>query len=759
MKKVRLVVYLLTAALLPVVVGAQVVSSDNVHLAIVRIKTFSLGPDGFVTYDSSGTGVIIDPRGIILTNDHVISEKAAYDNSDFPAGYQVCLTTEVAKEPECTYTAMVIVKDENTDVALLQIVPISDLSSKTDFPYIQVSQTGAVNIGDEVRAVGYPGVGGDTISTTKGVVSGKQDKYGKSWIKTDAVVSFGSSGGALVNGDGKLVGVTSEVNSDFAASLGYAIDIQSVSPWISAYKNLVPTKSPIQDSVTGFTKKQYNRNASNTFQLDEAGLSITKPNGWEFAYESGDRLAIFNPGDDKAGYVQVAVGRNDFPVDFSRADLMVKTDILSGGVIAQANYVTNEITKLNNTSVKHVKVTGVPNPFEEYMIPNQDVTIQLLFGNGENDKDATSVKNILNSITVKSRPAPTPVHQYVNSKPLFSLKTNADWYVQKYNSTYAPLELFHSDFSSHVVWNVEKKTEDTRNLSNEDILKIKENIVENTIAASKNANLLISLESKDAHARLSDQFSDVVQFEIKGNKLSTGETLVYTYSVIVPTSNDYFMATLTYFGSSQAQFAAQVDSLKDSLASFSLSSTPATVSGPVVSTPIPNAQAVPAYSPITNSTSGPLPQVGLYNPAKRSDKLIARLRGSILLQTESHGEAWYLNPMTGLRYYMSDGNVAYAMMRSFGLGIADSDLGKIPAVEDSAGMVNASSVCSMSSTANRLRGRILLQVQQHGEAWYIHPATCRRIYLKDGAAAYSIMRFLSLGISNSDLEKLPDGSL
>lgn len=59
-------------------------------------------------------------------------------------------------------------------------------------------------------------------------------------------------------------------------------------------------------------------------------------------------------------------------------------------------------------------------------------------------------------------------------------------------------------------------------------------------------------------------------------------------------------------------------------------------------------------------------------------KLVNRLKGAILLQTESHGEAWYLNPKDGKRYYMKDGATAYEMMRKFGAGISNSDLNKIP---------------------------------------------------------------------------------
>lgn len=127
-----------------------------------------------------------------------------------------------------------------------------------------------------------------------------------------------------------------------------------------------------------------------------------------------------------------------------------------------------------------------------------------------------------------------------------------------------------------------------------------------------------------------------------------------------------------------------------------------------------------------------------------------KLKGYILLQVESVGEAWYVNPVDGKRYYMKDGATAYELMRKFGLGITNSDLAKLPQENE---------VNNYPSLVNKLRGKILLQVQEHGEAWYIHPKTGYRYYMKDGGAAYSLMRFYSLGITNKDLEKIPIGNL
>lgn len=136
-----------------------------------------------------------------------------------------------------------------------------------------------------------------------------------------------------------------------------------------------------------------------------------------------------------------------------------------------------------------------------------------------------------------------------------------------------------------------------------------------------------------------------------------------------------------------------------------------------------------------------------------------RLAGKILLQVESYGEAWYVHPETRRRHYMKDGGVAYEMMRSFGLGITDADLELIPAVADKDEMLGSTNYCGLGGVADRVKGKILLQVERLGEAWYVHPDKCRRIYMKDGAAAYTIMRYLSLGITNSDLGSISIGQL
>ena len=183
--------------------------------------------------------------------------------------------------------------------------------------------------------------------------------------------------------------------------------------------------------------------------------------------------------------------------------------------------------------------------------------------------------------------------------------------------------------------------------------------------------------------------------------------------------------------------------------------------------------------------------------------LLNRLKGYILLQVEENGEAWYVEPKSSKGYYLKDGAIAYEALKKFGLGITNADLAKIPVGlekrfqdtdSDGDGLANqleeglktdpfkydtdgdgvsdgdevlknntnplgSGKLYYSTLLVSQLKGRILLQVQSNGEAWYVNPKDGKRYYMKNGDAAYQIMRFLSLGITNSDLSKIPTGSL
>lgn len=127
--------------------------------------------------------------------------------------------------------------------------------------------------------------------------------------------------------------------------------------------------------------------------------------------------------------------------------------------------------------------------------------------------------------------------------------------------------------------------------------------------------------------------------------------------------------------------------------------------------------------------------------------LATRLSGLILLQVERNGETWYVYPNTKQRYYLGNPTYAFGLMTQLSLGISDADLSKIPVV--------GSTETGDLVLRQRLSGMILLQVERNGETWYVDPRTLQRTALGTPTAAFKVMRNLSLGITNADLETIP----
>jgi len=127
----------------------------------------------------------------------------------------------------------------------------------------------------------------------------------------------------------------------------------------------------------------------------------------------------------------------------------------------------------------------------------------------------------------------------------------------------------------------------------------------------------------------------------------------------------------------------------------------------------------------------------------RAESLGERLSGRILLNVEGKGEAWYVYPDNNKRYYLGRPADAFAVMRELGLGISEFDFQKIAQA--------GTSVTGDLALAKRLSGRIIIETERNGEAWYINPVDLKKYYLGRPADAFAIMRTLSLGISRRDL--------
>lgn len=154
----------------------------------------------------SGSGSVISDDGLILTNAHVVDDRfEEYDRLG------VAVISRTDEPPEPAYLAEIEAVDYALDLAVIRIVSDLDGNRVTpDLPTVELGDSDDVEIGDHIRILGYPGIGGETITFTDGVVSGftsERGLTGRAWIKTDATIAGGNSGGMAVNDLGQIIGV------------------------------------------------------------------------------------------------------------------------------------------------------------------------------------------------------------------------------------------------------------------------------------------------------------------------------------------------------------------------------------------------------------------------------------------------------------------------------------------------------------------------------------------------------------------------
>jgi Do/DeqQ family serine protease len=167
---------------------------------------------------SLGSGVIVDAGGLVVTNNHVIEGMT---------------DVKVALSDRREFPAKIVLRDPRTDLAVLHI------ESEERFPVLELGDSDAIEVGDFVIAIGNPFGVGQTV--TQGIVSALArtqigiNDYGF-FIQTDAAINPGNSGGALVDLDGRLVGINSAIYSRSGGSMGigFAIPVNMVKSVIAA---------------------------------------------------------------------------------------------------------------------------------------------------------------------------------------------------------------------------------------------------------------------------------------------------------------------------------------------------------------------------------------------------------------------------------------------------------------------------------------------------------------------------------------------
>ena len=380
---------------------------EKVSRAIVNIKTEELSKsvgedrktpffrklvtndeDEEETFENKGSGVVLDPRGIIVTNEHLIS-RAISIRVKFKNGKE--------------YDAYVLGSDPEFDIALLKV------TDKEPFPYLKVSRTRKASVGEKAIVIGNPF--GLASSVTVGVVSAVgrnleiDSRTYVNLIQTDAAINPGNSGGALLDMDGNPLGIVTAIYGE-GKGIGFAIPIDDVMNMVSEflergakrpifglfiekrkdeknayfYVTRVVSKSPAErygmrvgDKIVDFNKKKIKEgikiyNMLRSFARDESiQLKVMKgPKAYLVNIDVKDMIDYRpSPLDEELCGMRVADVKGYPKMKFKLKDKngVVVTKIFKGGLGEKSGLrVGDVIIRINNYSISN------KNDFDSFMI-------------------------------------------------------------------------------------------------------------------------------------------------------------------------------------------------------------------------------------------------------------------------------------------------------------------------------------------------------------------------------------------------------
>ena len=224
-----------------------------------------------------GSGVIVSPDGYVLTNNHVVKDATEI---------------RVALSDGRQFPGKVVGADQKTDVALVKI--------KADgLPAVTFADSNEISVGDVVLAVGNPFGIGQTV--TQGIISAKdrvtQGDMDEDFLQTDAAINPGNSGGALVDTEGRLVGINAQIYSQSGGNQGIGFAIPSnLCQWVMT--SLVKT-GRVERGFMGVSIQSLTPELAAQFKLDRInGALVADVTGGGPAdtagFKGGDVIREFN---------------------------------------------------------------------------------------------------------------------------------------------------------------------------------------------------------------------------------------------------------------------------------------------------------------------------------------------------------------------------------------------------------------------------------------------------------------------------------
>ncbi len=248
---------------------------------------------------AAGSGVVVSDDGLIVTNAHVVSLADQFGRSLRNPSVKIRLSDGTER------TAKILGTRPENDIALVKVDDTASLKAA------EIGNSDALQVGDDVVAIGNALDLGNTPTVTKGIISAKDRELEvdanltlRGLLQTDAAINHGNSGGALVNASGQVIGINSAGIPD-AQNLGFAIASTTFQPLIEQLKTAPPAAArprlgvTTTPSVDGVVVSGVNPNSGAEAAGIQDGDLIVAVDGKPIATpaELGDAISAHKPGD------------------------------------------------------------------------------------------------------------------------------------------------------------------------------------------------------------------------------------------------------------------------------------------------------------------------------------------------------------------------------------------------------------------------------------------------------------------------------
>jgi len=751
MKKQFIIILILTFALGLTPINFSTAITQNKINAEVQIVCTDGNDNWF-----SGSGTIIDPKGIILTNRHVI--EGAYQNTCV-IGFIESLDQEPNFYTDGNLNLAEVkyyTTSNNMDAALLYL---ENLTNKI-YPYINIWDANSNNLqlGEDLEVIGFPGVGGSTITYTSGDFSGHGSASNgtQNYLKTTAWLGHGNSGGAAYKSSGNFIGIPTmsiTVNGD---SMNYLLSINSIKNWLSGllgnqYENQITEVQPtiqntninLQDDITPPIIKNAPRDAFWYNAYDESGNTI------EWIYGVGyDKFLDMNVVD---GYRTIEITMRNSLCDNPYSYCL--SDMDTSGINKIYYSFSNNISDL--MSNRGTEYTIRNDSETSYLTPK--ITFPDIEGTyyiGLRFKDvAGNISNpyILTYVYEKNSYLKLKNIKFYSDSNYSNMIGNYDYDMESWEGYLYPQ--YHKFCVTNkkeifVKWEYENNYSEYAAAHYNEFVNewsASQTLIKGGIKITNNNKYQISnldqpKENNEYYGyNICENVNDdwchtkgkITSFLLKP-KTSDSEALEGIHKVV----------DFAYDPNYHSAIRCGEDNIKKGKNNFGTVYIVLEDSKPLIedSSTFDSVQQKIANSLTTVQENNTTQQE---TSSKNSvDTVFAKKQnGLILLQVEKNGEAYYIYPDDSKKYYLGRPDDAFRVMRELGLGATHNF------------------ITSHSVYPSNVLGKILLDVEQNGEAYYIYPKDKKAYYLGRPADAFRIMRELGLGITNSDLNKIPEGNL